>query len=385
MELIARHYATGRPVRLSIGAGRIDAVEEAAGGSGRLPWVAPGLVDLQVNGFLGRDFTKPTNGTVAAVVHGLLQHGVTTLLPTVITASSRAIQEAMAAIAAETASDALLGSMAAGIHLEGPFISPKPGARGAHPRRYVRAPDWDLFSAWQRAARGMIRVVTLAPEWPDAAAFIGRLRRAGVRVAVGHTTASTQQIAAAVEAGASLSTHLGNGCPPLLPRHPNVLWDQLAEDRLWASFIADGFHLPASVVKAILRIKGGRCFLVSDVSPLAGLPPGLYRTSTGQSVELTASGILRLQAAGSRAGSGLLAGSAHTLLHGIQQLVQWGLMPLARAWDLASLRPARFLRMPQAAGLQPGAPADLVLFEFGSISIQVWEVYKAGALAWRRP
>ncbi|MGC8667652.1 MAG: N-acetylglucosamine-6-phosphate deacetylase [Chthonomonadales bacterium] len=382
MHLTARHYATGRPVHLEIEAGVISAIEEVAAAPEYLMWVAPGLVDLQVNGFGGHDFTCAGDGTTAHVVKALVQRGVTTILPTVITSPVSSIRRALSAIAAECRGDGMLSSAVAGIHLEGPFISPQSGARGAHPRRYVRAPDWDLYRQWQHAACGMIRLVTLAPEWTDAPAFICKLRRAGVRVAIGHTNASTMQIAAAVDAGARLSTHLGNGCAPLLPRHPNILWDQLAEDRLWASFIADGFHLPAAVVKSILRVKGRRTFLVSDVSPLAGLEPGPYQTAAGQRVELTSSGALRLASEKPHASSGLLAGSARTLLDGVEQLMRWRLASLHTAWDLASVRPARFLRLPQAAGLRPGAPADLVLFELAATGVRIRRVYKAGVPVW---
>jgi len=378
MELTARHYRTGRLVRISIGDGLIRAVDEIAGGEEDVPWVAPGLVDLQVNGFHGRDFTRPTPEAVSDVARHLLRRGVTTFLPTVITSSATGIRRALAEIAAQVHRDGLAASVVAGIHLEGPFISPKAGARGAHPRRHVRPPDWDLFLRWQDAAQGLIRIVTLAPEWPEAPAFIRKLTRAGVHAAIGHTIASQNQIAEAVEAGARLSTHLGNGCPALLPRHPNLLWDQLAEDRLWASMICDGFHLPAPVVKTILRVKGRRAFLISDVSPLAGLEPGPYRMASGQKVVLTPSGALMLAGSNQTSAHGLLAGSARTLTDGVGQLVQWNMAVLADAWDFASVLPSRFLGLPSRAGLRQGAPADLVLFRLQGESPHILQVFKAG-------
>ena len=137
-------------------------------------------------------------------------------------------------------------------------------------------------------------MVTLSPHYAEAPAYIAALTARGVHVAIGHTDAAPHEITAAVDAGAVLSTHLGNGAHGTLPRHPNLLWTQLAEDRLAASFIADGHHLPAETLTAMVRAKGlERCLLVSDAVALAGLPPGRYRTPVGGEVELTAGGPAR--------------------------------------------------------------------------------------------
>src|SRR5262249_51041292 len=142
-----------------------------------------------------------------------------------------------------------------GFHVEGPHISPDDGPRGAHPRRWVRPPDVDEFHRWQEAARGHIRLVTVAPEWPEAPRYIEALVGEGIVISLGHTNANGAQIAAAASAGATMSTHLGNGAHAILQRHPNYIWEQLAEDRLMASFIVDGIHLPKSFVKVALRAK----------------------------------------------------------------------------------------------------------------------------------
>src|SRR5205807_1149747 len=163
-------------------------------------------------------------------------------------------------------------------HLEGPYISAEDGPRGAHPLAQVRPPDLGEFQRIQEAADGNIRLVTLAPELPGALAFIDKLTAAGVVVAIGHTAASPATIRDAVSAGARLSTHLGNGSHAMLPRHDNYLWEQLAADELWASIICDGHHLPAAVMRCILRVKTpARTILTCDAGSLAGLPSGRYR------------------------------------------------------------------------------------------------------------
>ncbi|GMA31222.1 hypothetical protein [Litorihabitans aurantiacus] len=177
-----------------------------------------------------------------------------------------------------------------------------------------------------------------------------------MRVAVGHTHASGAQVREAVRAGASLSTHLGNGVATTLPRHPNVIWAQLAHDDLTCGFIADGHHLPADTLQAMLRAKGpGRAFLVSDATAMAGLPPGRYRAPVGGEVELTPQGRL------SPVGSPLLAGAARSLADGLGHVVAATATTLADAIDLVSTVPARI------AGIAPeiavGAPADVVLLE----------------------
>lgn len=338
-------------------------------------WVAPGLVDLQVNGFAGFDLnTHPLQPeTVVQLTEHLWQIGVTEYCPTVITNAPDAIEQAVGVIAEAVRKHPTIGRSIAGIHLEGPFVSPEDGPRGAHDARYVRAPDWPLFEHWQAAAHGLIRLVTLSPEWPEASAFIANCVKQGIKVAIGHTAANTETIAAAVRAGATLSTHLGNGAHVVLPRHPNYIWAQLAEDELWASFIADGFHLPDAVLKVIMRVKGERAFLVSDTVYLGGLPPGEYRTHIGGDVVLRPDGKLHLARSPE-----LLAGSVKPLLYAIKHLVDAGLCSFADAWDMASVRPAAFLGLPAQVGIAEGAPANLILMKQSKSGWEVQEVWHAG-------
>jgi N-acetylglucosamine-6-phosphate deacetylase len=175
------------------------------------------------------------------------------------------------------AEDELVAAMVLGIHLEGPGISERDGYRGAHPREHVRDLTWEEFSRLQEASGGRIMLVTLAPEREGAIELIERLADSGVVVAIGHTAADAATIAAAVVAGARLSTHLGNGIASPLARHPNPIWVQGGEDRLMASLIADLAHLDAATLRVLARTKGvERTILVSDFSPLAGCAPGAY-------------------------------------------------------------------------------------------------------------
>ena len=288
-------------------------------------------------------------------------------LPTVITDAPDAIERAFRTLAAAVDADPTLAAMIPGFHLEGPFISPFDGYRGAHPAAHVRDPDGELFGRWQAAAGGRIRLVTLAPERPEAIALIERLTATGVIVAIGHTAADADTITAAADAGARLSTHLGNGMPATLPRHDNPIWPQLVEDRLWASVIADGHHLPASVLRGIARLKtSDRLILVSDASPLAGLPPGRYPL-WGRDCDVSAGGRVGLT------GTPYLAGGGVFLDACVAGAVRLGGLTVEEAVTAASVRPRDLLGLPVPT-LEIGERADLVLFDLSSDGVAVREV-----------
>jgi N-acetylglucosamine-6-phosphate deacetylase len=374
----AIHYATGQVVSIGVEGGVIRAIDpQDVHDLHGLPWVAPGLVDLQINGYAGLDINSLplSEDSVGQMVRALWREGVTTCYPTIITHSNEAILDAMRTIARACDRDAVTAQGVGGLHLEGPFISADDGARGAHDRQFVRPPDWDEFCRWQDAAGGRIRIVTMSPEWPQSGDFIERCAQSGVTVSIGHTSATPQQIADAVRAGARMSTHLGNAAHLVLPRHPNYLWEQLAQDDLWACMIADGFHLPDQVLKVIMKVKGDRTMLVSDAVALAGMPPGAYTTPVGGKVVLTPQGRLHLAA-----NENLLAGSAQMLLKGIEHLVRSRLATLAQAWDMASIRPASFMSLPTAGGLTPGAPADFVFFRRAADQFNIQATYKSGRI-----
>jgi N-acetylglucosamine-6-phosphate deacetylase len=293
----------------------------------------PGFFDLQVNGFAGVDFNDPraTPEDLRRALAALRATGVTRLLPTLITGTF----DDFATCAQRLVR---LGDAAvAGLHMEGPYIAAAEGPRGAHPLAHVRAAAVDDFRRRQDAAEGRIVLVTLAPEVAGALELIGYLVAQKICVAIGHTAATPAQIRAAVRAGATLSTHLGNGCAQLLPRHPNFIWEQLAADELVASFIVDGHHLPAATVKVMVRAKTpARSILVTDAMAAAGCPPGRYRIG-GAEVELSAAG--RVAAPG----ASNLAGSALTLPVAVANAVRFTGLPLAEVLPLATAQPAALL------------------------------------------
>lgn len=374
------HYMTGQAVRVGIQDGVITGVEPLGSAAvGQLPTIAPGLVDLQINGYAGDDFNMlPFSADmVVKASRALWREGVTSYYPTIITNSPEAIEEASSIIAKACDQDARTNRMIAGIHVEGPFISPEDGARGAHNAVYVRAPDWDMFERWQRAAGGRIRILTLSPEWPNSAEFIAKCSASGVTVSIGHTAATPEQIREAVRAGARMSTHLGNGSHLTLPRHPNYIWEQLAQDELWSCVIADGFHLPEAVLKVIFKTKGPQAIMVSDAVHLSGMPSGEYTTHVGGKVVLTPEGRLSLAS-----NPNILAGSAQMLLWGIEHVTRKGLADLRDAWEMSSVRPAQFMKLPSGAGITAGAPADVVLFERDGDRIRLLKTFKDGELVY---
>ena len=343
-------------------------------------WVAPGWVDIQVNGFAGVDYNAPAapRDEIARSIHALYATGVTRFYPTVITGAPEDMVAALRNLARAKESLEEGGAMD-GFHVEGPHISPDDGPRGAHPKRWVRPPDIDEFHRWQEAAGGHIRLVTLAPEWGDAPRYIEAVVAENVVVSIGHTAAEARHIADAVRAGATMSTHLGNGAHGVLRRHPNYIWEQLAEDRLRASFIVDGIHLPKSFLKVALRAKGvERAVLVTDATSPAGCPPGRYRLGE-QEVDLTPDNRVVL------AGQERLAGSALRMDRGVENLMRLGELSLADAIKLATVNAARAGRVPgREAGLTPGQRADFVFFDFdpASQSLQVTATYVGGRNVW---
>jgi N-acetylglucosamine-6-phosphate deacetylase len=294
----------------------------------------PGLFDLQVNGFGGIDFNAPdlTADRVGEALERMRATGVTRCLPTLITSSFEQFARS-ARVLARLSSAAI-----AGIHMEGPYLSPEDGPRGAHPREHVApAASQDDFKRRQDAAGGRIVLVTLAPEVPGALPLIEHLVASGVRAAIGHTAATPQQIGDAVAAGATLATHLGNGCPQMLPRHPNVIWELLAADALVASLIVDGHHLPPSTVKAMVRAKGAdRTILVTDAVAAAGCAPGRY-TIGGVTCELGEDGRVSLP------GTPYLAGSGLTLDRAIANTARFTGLSVDAVIPMASTIPASYL------------------------------------------
>jgi N-acetylglucosamine-6-phosphate deacetylase len=361
MLLRARHYATGERIDVVCDRGSIQSIGPAttAKADREAGWIAPALFDLQVNGCDGHSFNsaKLTRDDVRHVVHTCKKHGIGELCPTLITGSFEALLHGFTTLSQACAAEPELDRALVGFHLEGPYISPDDGPRGAHPLKHVRPPSWDEFQRWQDAAGGRIRLVTLAPEHDGAIGFIEKLTKNGVVVSIGHTAAKREHLQAAVAAGARLSTHLGNGSHAMLPRHDNYLWEQLGTDELWASLICDGHHLPAAVVKCMLRVKTpARTILTCDASPLAGLPAGKYR-DWDQDFEILPNGKIVVP------GTTFLAGSGAFTDLCVGKVMQMAGVSLAEAIDMASARPRELFGLPPRR-LEPGHPAQLMLFDW---------------------
>ena len=352
-----RDPLTGELIEIFVENGVIQSI--APGLDGEELWLSPGFIDLQVNGYAGCDLNAEsiTPDLVTSLMYKLFAAGVTTFIPTIITASEDRIIAALRAIGEARDGSPLVRHVIPFVHVEGPHISPADGPRGAHPRGHVRPPDIAEFERWQAAGGGLVGMVTLSPHWDTALFYIAHLASRGCVVAIGHTDAEPSRIHAAAEAGAALSTHLGNGVAGDLPRHPNLLWAQLADDRLAASFIADGHHLPADTLKAMLCARGiERSILISDAVALAGMAPGHYETSVGGTVELTAEGRIGIP------GTQTLAGAALSLKSGIANVARLPGISLREAILMATENPGRF-----AGGrgvLRVGADADLVQFRW---------------------
>lgn len=273
------------------------------------PHAFPGFVDLQVNGYLGVNFSDPTATAedFACAARALLQQGTVAFLPTVITSPLDTYARNLPRLADLIESEEFRGRLL-GLHLEGPFISPREGAVGAHRPEWTRLPDLQTFERMQQWARGHVRLLTLAPELPGADRLARFCVRHGVTVSLGHHLGSAEEIRRLVRAGARAATHLGNGLPHLIDRHRNPLWPTLANEELTAMIIPDGHHLPPDLVRVVVRAKGAaRLIVTSDASPLAGMRPGRY-TVAGQEVRLERSGRLSVTA------TGYLAGSSATML-----------------------------------------------------------------------
>jgi N-acetylglucosamine-6-phosphate deacetylase len=327
-------------------------------------YVAPGWIDLQVNGYAGVDYNAPqtSHEEIARSIDVLHSTGTTRFYPTVITGDA----EHMVACLRNLRNARQNMPSIEGFHVEGPHICPDDGPRGAHLRRCVRKPDLNEYRRWQEATDGSIRLITISPEWPEAPAYIEGITADGVVASIGHTNATSSQIEDAVRAGATMSTHIGNGAHQLLQRHPNYIWDQLADDRLSAGFIVDGIHLGQAFFKVALRAKGvARAVLVTDASMPACAAPGIYQLGE-QEVELTADDRVVLR------GQTRLAGSALRMDRAIENSMRLAGISLAEAVSMANRNPARVGRIGgRQRGLSAGERADLVRFRFDEESKRI--------------
>lgn len=372
----------GSPISVEIAEGKIVRVQplEKLSDESRAVYIAPGLIDNQVNGFAGVSFTfggsELTPEGVRKATRELWKKGVTSYLPTLTTNSREVLLKNFTILAGAKNDPALCGSIP-GFHLEGPFISPVDGYRGAHPLKYVRKPDWQEFLDLYEASGRAILTVTVAPEQDGAMEFIRRCTEMGVTVALGHHNASRAVVDQAVLNGASVATHLGNGCANMINRHVNPLWPQLANQQLSASLICDGFHLLDEEIAVFYKVKGPeKTIITSDVTSFAALPPGQYKNEDGETIELTSEGMLRFPA------QNVLYGSATPISRGVVKIMEVTGCTLGEAVRMASTNPAALYGLHDRGELKPGKRADLILFTIGKRDLHIVKTYVAGELVY---
>lgn len=237
------------------------------------------FVDLQINGNMGVDFSDPalTEDMFMKAADQIFKSGTSLFLPTIVTSPKEVYLRNLAVIRSACEKHDILKNVP-GVHLEGPFISDKPGAVGAHPPQFVIEPDCAFFDEIMDRSGNYVKLLTVAAEIPGVEKLIAHASSRAVAVSCGHQLAGSADLKKAADAGAKLLTHLGNGCPNQIDRHNNMIWSGMACDELTAMIITDGHHLPADLVKCLIRAKGAdRIIVTSDAAPIAGFPPGRYK------------------------------------------------------------------------------------------------------------
>ncbi len=375
------HFATGKPVRLEIRDGIISSVTglQSSAGSLDLPYIAPGLIDNQINGYANVDFSGSdlTPDAFIHAAHEIWKTGVTTFLPTLITSSHESLLKNFRILSKALGEDALVAGAVPGFHLEGPYISPLEGYRGCHPVQHVRKPDWSEFTQYQEACGGRIILVTIAPELEGSDEFIRLCRKDGILVSIGHTGAGAEIIGAAADSGVTLSTHLGNGCANMIHRHYNPIWPQLADERLTSTIIADGIHLLPEELKVFLKVKGASgIILISDVMYLAGMAPGKYMLMESE-VMLTPEGMLKNIA------MNCLAGASFPLKAGVGNMMKFTGCSLKDAINMASSNIAGLYPFNDRGVLARNKRADLILFDFEDYKLRIRNTYVNGQMVYQ--
>lgn len=343
------------PGYLTVAAGRVTAVEP--GSPPRAPdlelpdgVLLPGFVDLQVNGYYGEEFPSASADGLATVVTRLPETGTTALLPTFVTAPPGALAAALRATAAMLPALPGRAARVLGVHAEGPFISPV--RKGAHNEAWMTDPTPAAIDELLDAGRGVLRLVTLAPERDGAMAAITRLAEAGILVSVGHSDATARQVDEAAARGARMVTHLFNAQRPLHHREPGVVGEALIDPRLTCGLIADMYHVVPPVCLLAFRAAPGRILAVTDAAACAGMPPGRYLLG-GEPIELPPG-----DGAPPVRDDGTLAGSALRMDVAVANLVQAG-VELTDAIEAGTRVPADLIGRPDLGRIAPGAAADL--------------------------
>jgi len=373
------HYISGKPVRIEMVDGKIGRIKALSSSSG-VPevYLAPGLIDIQVNGYMGVDFSDQelSPEMMEKAARALWKEGVTTFLPTVITRDHERLARSFSLLSGSMEQENI-GLSIPGFHLEGPYLNPAPGFRGAHPEQYIRLADWEEFTELQENARQGIMIITVAPEMEGAIPFIEKCKERGVVVSLAHHNAGPDIIDQAVQAGASFSTHLGNGCANEINRHHNPLWPQLSNDGLSISLICDGAHLTREEVRTFYKVKGNTgTILVSDALHFAGLPPGEY-IEDGVTYLLTEE-VVKFPS------ENVLAGAVLPVSKGIGKIMEFTGCSLEDGIRMASTNPARLLGLDHLGEIKEGLRADLIRFTMENGSPVIQETILAGKVVYSK-
>jgi len=357
---------------------KIEQIDHSFHGNGKKVYIAPALIDNQVNGYRGVEFSFPglSVSDMHKVIYGIHKKGIATFLPTVITASQESLMRSFANLSS-VLKDSYVAVAVPGFHLEGPYISPEPGYRGVHTLEDIRRPDWDEFQRLNEQAQGRIIQITLAPELDGAEEFIKNCVKNNIIVSLGHHNANAEEIKRAVDAGAKTVTHLGNGCANLINRFDNPFWMQLADERLMSSIIVDGFHLPPELVQVFYKVKGSEnLILTSDMTMLSGMPPGKYKWN-GQEVVLTEEGMIRNYE------DNVFAGASLTLERDVANMMRFTGCGLSEAIDMASKNPAKLYGFEDRGTLDVGKRADLILFSMNDDGLNINKTIVAGEVVYK--
>lgn len=330
-------------------------------GGGR--YLAPGLIDIHCHGARGQDIVTGGARALESLSQFQLEEGVTSFLATIMSSPKRAMLQAL--LSTLNYRPKKRASSLLGVHLEGPFFNPE--RRGAQPEENLLAPSEEFIGEFLDLAGDRLRIVSLAPELEGGLEMVDYLKKRGVIVAMGHSSASFEEAEEAIARGASLATHLFNGMESFHHRRPGLVGAGLVDDRVYCEIIYDGVHLHHGAVSLALKAKGpDRIILVSDAMEAAGLGDGFYELA-GKEVEVKSS-VARLR-------SGALAGSTASLLQGLKNLVVYQKLPLYEAVKMASLNPASLLGLSKLGSLERGKIADMIVLDE---SISVKEVYQWG-------
>jgi N-acetylglucosamine-6-phosphate deacetylase len=372
-------YLDGTPVSLKLLDGKIVKITRLSSSS-KMPaiYVAPGLVDIQINGYMGVNFADQelTVEKMRKATLALWKEGVTCYLATLTTSDHNRLERSFSLLA-KALEDEAVGMSVPGFHLEGPYISPVKGFRGAHSEKYIRLPDWNEFQEFQESAHNKIDLITVAPEMEGAIPFIEKCSQSGVVVALGHHNANSETISQAVDAGACLATHLGNGCANEINRHNNPLWPQLANESIHASIISDGAHLNRDEVVTFYKVKGAeKTILVSDAVSLAGLRPGVY-VEDGDTLLLTENVVMF-------PAEKVLAGAAQPISKCVGNIMKFTGCSLKDAIQMASTNPAHLIGLGDRGEIKIGKRADLILFTLEDGNMVVQKTIIAGKVVYSK-